>query len=268
MIIIGEKINGAIPKTREAIDTRNAAYIQELVRKQEEAGAHYIDICAGTAPEVECETLCWLLDVVQEVSTKPLAIDSPDPQIILQVFDRVKIPGMINSISLEGNKCEVLLPLLKEHPEWKVVALACDQNGIAEKAEDKAALAFRLIEKAAEHDVTPDRIYIDPLVLALSAVNSSAIEFTKAIRMIKEKYPTVNITAALSNISFGMPARRIINTNFLTLAMEAGLDSMIADPTSKAVTETIYGTNALLGRDRLCRNYNKAYRKGIIGTQK
>lgn len=268
MIIIGEKINGAIPKTREAIDTRNAEYIQELVKKQEEAGADYIDICAGTAPEVEYETLCWLLDVVQEVSTKPLVIDSPDPQILVQVFKKVKAPGMINSISLEGEKCEVLLPLLRDNPAWKVVALACDQNGITEKAEAKAELAFRLIEKAAEYGVTPDRIHIDPLVLALSAVNCSALEFTKAIRLIKEKYPTVNVTAALSNISFGMPARRIINTNFLTLAMAAGLDSMIADPTSRPVIETIFGTEALLAKDRLCRNYNKAYRKGIIGPQK
>lgn len=172
------------------------------------------------------------------------------------------------SISLEGDKCKLLLPLLKENPEWSVVALACDQKGVTEKAEDKAALAFELIEKAGEYGVTPDRMHIDPLVLALSAVNSSCLEFVKAIRLIKEKYPETYVTAALSNISFGMPARRIINTNFLVLAMEAGLDSMIADPTSKAIIETIYGTEALLNRDRLCKNYNKAYRKGIIGNKK
>ncbi len=268
MIIIGEIINGTIPKTKQAIEEKNREYIQELVRTQEQAGAAYLDVCAGTAPEIEYETLTWLLDAVQEISTKPICIDSPDPEMLIRVFDQIKTPGLINSISLEGEKCEILLPLLQKNPEWGVVALACDNNGVTEKAEAKAELAFQLIEKAAEYGVTPDRMHIDPLVLALSAVNNSCLEFTKAIKIIKAKYPSVHVTAALSNISFGMPARRIINTNFLTLSMAAGLDSMIADPTSRAVTETIYGTEALLGQDRLCRNYNKAFRKGIIGTKK
>lgn len=268
MIIIGEKINGTIPSTKAAIENRDEACIRELVKAQEAAGADYLDVCAGTETDKEYDTLCWLLDIVQDEAEKPICIDSPDPEMLVRVFDRIRKPGLINSISLEGKKCEVLLPLLRDNPEWGVVALACDQNGVTEKAEDKTALAVQLIEKAGEYGVTPDRMHIDPLVLALSAVNSSCLEFTKAVRMIKEKYPTVHITAALSNISFGMPVRRIINTNFLTLAMEAGLDSMIADPTSRAVTETIYGVEALLGRDRLCRNYNKAYRKGLIGKKK
>ncbi len=268
MIIIGEKINGAIPKTKAAIEGRDAEYIRQLVKTQEEGGADYLDVCAGTAPEKEYDALCWLIDVVQGVAAKPICIDSPDPEMLVKVFEKIEKPGIINSISLEGRKCDILLPLLRDNPQWQVIALSCDQNGVTEKAEDKAALAFQLIEKASEYGVTPDRMHIDPLVLALSAVGNSALEFTRAIRMIKAKYPTVNITAALSNISFGMPARRIINTNFLTLSMEAGLDSVIADPTSRSVVETIYGTEALLGRDRLCRKYNKAYRAGKIGPVK
>lgn len=268
MIIIGEKINGAIPSVAAAIANRDEAWIIDLVQRQEAAGADYLDVCAGTVPELEYEALCWLIDVVQSVAKKPICIDSPDPHMLLKVFPKLEKPGLINSISMEGDKCDVLLPLLKENPEWGVVALCCDPKGIAEKAEDKSALAFQLIEKAAEYGITPDRIHVDPLVLALSAVDNSALEFCKAIKMIKEKYPTVNITAALSNISFGMPARKVVNISFLVMAMEAGLDSMIADPLNKDSMGVMYATDALLQKDGYCRRYNKAYRKGIFGVKK
>lgn len=268
MILIGEKINGAIPSMADAIERRDAEWVIDLVKKQEAAGADYLDVCAGTAPEQEYEALCWLIDTVQSVATKPICIDSPDPHMLVKVFPKLEKPGLINSISMEGDKCEVLLPLLKENPEWGVVALCCDPSGIAEKAEDKTKLAFQLIEKAAEYGISPERIHVDPLVLALSAVNSSALEFFQAIRSIKEKYPTVNITAALSNISYGMPVRKVVNCSFLALSMEAGLDSVIADPLNKDVIGTMYATDALLNRDKFCRKYNKAYRKGVIGKKK
>ena len=268
MIIIGEKINGAIPKTAEAIRTRDADYILNLVQMQEAAGADYLDVCAGTAPEQEYDALCWLIDVVQGAATKPICIDSPDPRMLERVFPKLQKPGLINSISCEGEKCEVLLPILQSNPAWGVVALCCDNNGVAAAAEDKTAIAVKLVEAAASYGVAPARIHVDPLVLALSAVNDSAVQFCRAIRMIKEKYPTVNVAAALSNISYGMPARALLNRNFLTLAMEAGLDSVIADPTNREVIGNIYATAALLGKDRFCRKYNNAFRAGKIGPKK
>ena len=137
---------------------------------------------------------------------------------------------------------------------------ACDQTGIPNKAEDKVSIAFRLIEKAAEYGIDPARMHIDPLVLALSAVNDSALNFLKAVRQIKGRYPTVNVTAALSNISFGMPVRKLINLNFLSLSMEAGLDSVIADPTNRDLIATIYAVEALVGKDTYCRRFNNAFR--------
>ncbi|MEL4105455.1 dihydropteroate synthase [Oscillospiraceae bacterium WX1] len=268
MIIIGEKINGAIPKTAEAIKNRDEAYIVGLVKAQEENGADYLDVCAGTSPEEEYDALCWLLDIVQKHATKPLCIDSPDPIMLIRIFPQLKKPGLLNSISMEGEKCQLLLPLLRDNPEWQVVALACDNGGIAASADDKVRIAFDLVEKAAAYGVGPERIHIDPLVLALSAVNDSAVQFCEAIRRIKEKYPTVNITAALSNVSFAMPERKLVNRSFLTMSMMSGLDSVIADPANKDIIGTIYATDALLGRDRFCRQYNKAFREGKLATAK
>ena len=129
MIIIGEKINGTIPLVKEAIANRDAAFIADRASRQAMAGANYIDVCASTAPEHEIETLKWLIEVVQDATDTPLSIDSPNPRAIEAVFKYAQKPGMINSISEEGDKCEVLLPLL-EGNSWEVVGLTCDNNGI------------------------------------------------------------------------------------------------------------------------------------------
>ena len=268
MIIIGEKINGSIPSTAKAINEKDEAYIIELVKKQDEAGSDFLDVCAGTAPEIEYDTLCWLIDIVQDHSQTPICIDSPDAKMIEKVLPRIKRPGMINSISGEGDKCEVLLPILKDNSDWQVVALCCDNQGIAESADDKVRVGLDLIEQAGKYGVSPDRIHLDPLVLALSAVNDACIQFCDAIIRLKEASPTVNIAAALSNVSFGMPARALLNRNFLTLTIAAGLDTIIADPTHRDVIGTIFATQALLGKDKYCRKYNTAFRTGKIGPVK
>lgn len=268
MIVIGEKINGAIPKTGEAIANRDAEYIKKLVIDQEAAGADYLDVCAATDPELEYDALCWLIDTVQEVNTKPICIDSPDPNMLVKVFPKINKPGLINSISLEGNKCEIILPLLKENPEWGVVALCSSDEGVSYTVESKVKLAYELIEKAAEYGVTPDRMHIDLLVFAVSAVADSCSTFCEACRIVKEKYPTVNITEALSNISYGLPVRKALNMAFLTLSMNAGLDSLIGDPLNRDVKAAMLATDVLLEKDKHCRKYASAYRKGEIGPVK
>ena len=234
MIIIGEKINGAIPKTAAAIQNRDRDYIVSLVTAQEAAGADYLDVCAGTAPEEEYEALCWLIDIVQEVGAKPICIDSPDPRMIERVFPRLKKPGVINSISGEGDKCDVLLPLLRDNPEWQVVALCSNNGGIAAEASEKVRIAFELLERAEASGVTPDRVHIDPLVLALSAVNSSAVQFCKAVEEIKSRCPAAHAAAALSNISYGMPARACsTGTSSPCPCARAWIRSSVTPPTGR-----------------------------------
>lgn len=268
MIIIGEKINGAIPAVAQAIANRDDEKIRTLAIGQRDAGADYLDVCAGTNTDAEYETLTWLIDLVQDAVDTPICIDSPNPHMLIKVFPKLKGAGLINSISMEGDKCDLLLPLLKEHPDWGVIALCCDRQGIASKTEHKVAIAFEIISKAAAYGIQPERIHIDPLVLALSAVNDSAQNFYAAIRQIKERYPDIKVTAALSNISFGMPVRKLVNMNFLALAMDAGLDSAIIDPLNRDIIGTILATEALLGKDKYCQKYNKAYRSGKIGSIK
>ncbi len=267
MIIIGEKINGTIPSVKKAIEEKDEKIIHDLAVRQADAGADYIDVCAGTTPEIEVETLKWLMNIVQDATDKPLCIDSPNPRTIETVFGYAQKPGIINSVSLEGDKCEVIYPLI-QGTDWQVIALTCDNKGIPSDVKTRIGITEGLVEKAEKYKITPDRIHIDPLVIALATDNQSLLKFIETMKIIKEKYNNIKITSGLSNISFGMPLRRVINQTFLTLAIYAGMDSAIMDPCNRDIMATLLATEALLGRDRYCRKFTNAYRKGKIGPKK
>lgn len=267
MIIIGEKINGTIPSVKKAIEDKDDEFIRNLAVKQVEAGADYLDICAGTAPEIEANTLIWLMDIVQGAVDKPLCIDSPNPKIIEQVFKYANNPGIINSVSEEGEKCEVIYPMIQD-TEWQVIALTCDKKGIPSDVQTRVDITKILVEKAQKYDITPDRIHIDPLVMALSADNQSLLNFIETLTTVKKLYPAIKVTSGLSNISFGMPLRKIVNQHFLTIATYAGMDSAILDPCNRDILTTLLATEALLGRDRYCRIFANAYRKNKIGPER
>jgi 5-methyltetrahydrofolate--homocysteine methyltransferase len=263
LIIIGEKINGTIPSVGEAIAKKDEAFIRGLAVKQSEAGAAYIDVCAGVMPDVEVETLRWLIGIVQDVTETPLCIDSPSPETIRAVFGFAKRPGLIKSVSLEGKKIALIFPLIAA-TEWSCIALLCDNDGIPKTVEKRLEIARIIIDRAKAAGIEPNRLYIDPLVMALSAEGSSMTSFSKSSAAIKQWEPGIHITSGLSNISYSLPQRKSVNQAFLTLAMGAGMDSAIMDPLNKGMMAAVYATDALLEKDRLCLKYIKAFRKGLI----
>jgi len=267
VIIIGEKINGTIPSVKRAIEEKDEKFIYGLAVRQAERGAHYIDVCASTTPEIEVETLKWLMDIVQDAVDTPLCIDSPNPRTIEEVFKYAKKPGIINSVSEENDKCDIIYPLI-QGTGWEVIALTCDNNGIPSDVKTRVEITKIMVEKASKYDIVPEKIHIDPLVMAISTDNMSLLKFIEAMKSIKEIFPTIKVTSGLSNISFSMPLRKIINQNFLTLAIYAGMDSAIMDPCNRDMMAALLATEALLGRDRFCRNFTNAYRKGKIGPRK
>ncbi|MDR3225223.1 MAG: dihydropteroate synthase [Clostridiales Family XIII bacterium] len=268
MIIIGEKLNGFIPATLKAIESKDTAYVKELAEKQTYYGAAYIDVCAGTDPKIEHETLEWLIGLVQETTETPLSLDSSDVSTIIDMIPLTNKAGLINSVSGEGDKCDKLFPVIAD-TDWSVVALTCDdENGIPTDPKIKAKIAGDIIKKADSYGIVQERILIDPLVTTLATTNDAFASFGDAVRIIKEEYPAVHITSGLSNISYGLPYRRSINRVFLTLAMAAGMDSAIIDPTAEDMRAAIYATEALLGKDNYSMNYLSAFRKGDIGPQK
>ena len=269
MIIIGEKINGAIPSVKEAIANRDAELIKARAIAQDKAGAHYIDCAPSTAPELEYDAMVWMIGLIQEVTDKPICIDSPNARLLARIIEEghLKKPGMVNSVNEEGDKCEVIFPLIAG-TDWEVVGLTCDQDGIPSDPEKKIEIAKRIIDKAVKYGVDLSKLHIDPCVMALATMPSAMADFERCIKGIHDYAPSVKVTGAISNISFDMPARKYINSNCMAYAIGAGLDSAIMDPCNVDMMSTIYACEALTMKDKGGRKYNRAYRQGKIGVKK
>ena len=269
MIIIGEKINGAIPAVKEAIANRDAEVIRQRAVAQAEAGADFLDCAPSTATDVEYEAMVWPIDQIQAVTETPICIDSPNAHLLRRILDEglVQRPGMVNSVNEEGDKCETIFPVIAG-TDWNVVGLTCDRDGIPADVEKKIDIAKRIIDKADHFGVRLSNLHIDPCVMALATMPASMQDFERAITEIHAYAPEVKVTGAISNISFDMPARKYINMGCMAYAIRAGLDSAIMDPCSVDMRSTIYACEALCMRDKGGRKYNRAYRAGKIGVKK
>ncbi|MDR2071619.1 MAG: methyltetrahydrofolate cobalamin methyltransferase [Treponema sp.] len=264
MIIIGEKINGSVSKVGAAIAEKNEACIRELAKKQTDFKASYLDVCASVSPDKELETLKWLVELVQQESDLPICLDSPNAGVFAEAIKFCKKPGIINSVSMEGDKIEKVFPVIAD-TEWQCVALLCDNTGIPDSAEKRLEVFERILEKAGEYGIAPGRLYVDPVVEMLASSEEGALKIFDTIRQVKARCPSVHITSGASNISFQLPLRKFINRSFIILCMSAGMDSAILDPANQDMLALIYAAEALLGKDEMCMEYIGAYREGLFG---
>lgn len=266
MIIIGEKINGAIPSIKQAIADHNEELIISRVKAQAAAGADYIDCAPSTATEIEYETMLWLLGLIQDNTDVPVCIDSPNAALLARVLNEghVKKPGMVNSVNEEGTKCETIFPIIAG-TDWNVVGLTCDQDGIPSDPAKKVAIAKQIIDKADKYGVALKNLHIDPCVMALATCPTAMSDFVYCIENIHAYAPEVKVTGAISNISFNMPARKYVNMGCMMTALQAGLDSAIMDPTSRDMMGAMHAAAALAQQDKGGRKYNRAFRKGLFG---
>ncbi len=269
MIIIGEKINGAIPSIKQAIADKNEELIKERTLMQVKAGADYLDCAPSTTTDIEYETMVWLIDLMQSVTDVPLSIDSPNAKLLARIIEEghVARPGMVNSVNEEGDKCETIFPVIAG-TDWNVIGLTCDKDGIPAQPEKKIDIAKSIIDKAVKYGVDLSHLHIDPCVMALSTMPSSMRDFETAIRGIHEYAPEVKVIGAISNVSYEMPARKYVNMCCMSGAIEAGLDSAIVDPCNSDMMGIIFAAEALSMKDRGGRKYNRAYRQGKFGAKK
>ncbi len=263
MKIIGEKINGTRKRVARAIAERDAEYIKDLAAKQAEAGSSWLDVNAGTHPDKEPDDLIWLIENIQSVVETPLSLDSANPAALNVAIKAVNKTPMINSISGEPDRLEKILPIVAEHG-CEVIALAMDDKKIPETTEKRLEIIDTVVAATRAAGVPDEKVYVDPLVMTIATANQSAVIAYETIRAVHEHYPDVHFTMGLSNISFGLPARKQINRAFLILAMQNGLDSAILDPLDKELMAAIVTTDLLLGRDKHCMNYIRASRKGLF----
>jgi len=263
MIVIGERINTSRAPVEKAVADRDAEYIRQDVQAQEAAGAAYIDVNAAARIGHEMEDMAWLVEVVQDAVDLPLSLDSPDPAVLEQAYALADKPPIINSISLETERWEAMMPFLRGK-ECEVIALCMDDTGLPESAEAVAERAQRLIKGLKGVGFPEERIHVDPLIQPISTDQTKGLMTLEAVARIREESPEVHFTCGLSNISYGLPVRQVINRSFLALLMGAGLDGAIIDPLDQKLMAAVKAVDMLLANDEFCGAYLEAVRAGQI----
>lgn len=264
MLVIGELINTSRKPIANAVEEKDGDYIKEVARKQVEAGADYIDVNAGTRIHDEPECMKWLVETVQEEIDKPLCIDSPSAEALKVGLERHENgQPMINSITDEQERYEEVLPFVLDY-NAKIISLCMDDEGMPETAERRLEIAKNLTDKMKDAGVKEDDIYLDPLVKPVSVNTDFGIEVLDAIEDIHNEYSEVHTTCGLSNVSYGLPNRHLLNRTFLVMCMTKGMDSVILDPLDEKIMSLLIASNTLLGKDNFCMEYLKAQRAGKL----
>jgi 5-methyltetrahydrofolate--homocysteine methyltransferase len=265
MLIIGERINSTRTEIRDAIRNRDAVHILKEARSQLAAGASYIDVnCAVTSGD-ELQDMDWVISVIQSgISDISVSIDSPNYLAIEKGLKVYKAAGsiFINSITAEESRLNSVLPLAIEY-KAKLIALAMDEKGMPDTADERFEIAKKITDKVAKAGFDIDDLYIDALIRPISTEPVQAREFLRSIKMIKS-LDGVKTICGLSNVSFGLPKRSVINSIFLAIALHEGLDAAILDPTDRHVASSMAASGALLGRDEYCGEYIRAFREGRL----
>ncbi|MDA8442951.1 MAG: dihydropteroate synthase [Peptococcaceae bacterium] len=263
MLIIGEKLNSAIPSVRQVFNAKDVEAVKGLAVNQTQAGADYLDL--NTAQGEELADMTWLVRTVQAAVDTPLCLDSTDAAVLKQGLDSYvgdKSKVMLNSVSLEKKRLEAVLPLALEY-QCPLIALTLDDNGIPKTAEQRIQLAEQLVNILVQKNYDLNKLYIDPLVLPLAVSHTNAVMFFQCLSEIKRLFK-VKTVSGLSNISYDMPKRKVINRHFLTICMAQGMDAAILDPLDAKIMTSVTTNNLLLGNDRFSRNFLKAFRNDSL----
>ncbi len=262
MLIVGERINATRKRIGEAVQNEDWDHIKAEAVKQVEAGSHYVDVNGGI-PGKEVDLLPRLVDIVQEVVDVPLCLDSADPEAIKAALPHCNKPPMINSITFEKERLEKMTPLARESGA-RVIALCMSDDGPPKGLEDRLEIAARLIDRLTGDGIALENIHVDPCVFPVSTDSAAGTWVLDAVGHIHAQYPGIHTICGASNVSFGLPLRKILNSVFLPMLIARGLDSAITDPCNKLIRANLFAAEALAGRDDFCTNYIGAFRAGDL----
>jgi 5-methyltetrahydrofolate--homocysteine methyltransferase len=263
MLIIGENINATIPRVKQMIIDHDADSLVELARRQEEEGAAIIDVNVGTGEgtaEDEMNNMKWIVGLLIDSVGCNLCIDSADPAVLKAGIEAgCERVGMVNSVkATEGNISEVMpLAAGKGLP---LIALCMDESGIPKDAETRLKACEKILKGAEAHRMSVENLYFDPLVMPVSTDITQGAITLETLRGIKENFPRANTVLALSNISFGLPKRTLINQAMAHMAQYIGVDALLISPLDSALMMAVKAGEAVMGWDRHCRKYSRASR--------
>lgn len=261
MFIVGELINGMYQDIGKAIKEKNKSAIQQCALKQVHAGADALDVNCGPASRQPVSDIAWLVETIQEVTDKPLSIDSSKPQVIEAGLKAAKNKGLINSTTADQDKLEVLIPLAKKH-NAKLIGLAISSKGIPQNKDQRLELAALIVAACAENDFPIEDLYLDPIVLPLNVAQAQLKDILESMREFKIiSEPSPKTIVGLSNVSQGTAARGLVNRTFMVMAVSFGLDAAILDPLDKELMDACITAELIQNRYIYCDSFLEAYRK-------
>lgn len=263
MIIIGERINGMFKDIGEGLRNKDPKPLQHWALKQEEGGAHYLDVNSGPAvPSHERpEAYEWMVKIIQEVSELPLCLDSTNYDAIEAGLKLVKRPALINSVPAERAKIERVFSMAVTY-NAALIGLTMDNVGIPKDAENRVAFAMELVAAADEFGLPMEDLFLDPLIMPCNVAQEHAPEVLESIRMIKTlANPAPKTVLGLSNVSQKSPDRHLINRTYLAMAMACGLDAAIMDANDDALVDVAATGQILLNKSIYADSYLKVFRQ-------
>lgn len=264
MIVIAEKINGTLPMVKSVIQDRDREKLLDLAKEQAGAGASYIDINVGTgigSREDEIQAMEWAVETIQQEVETPLCIDSADPAVLERgLKSRNGRPSLINSAKAEKESLDEVVPLASTYSA-PLIALTMDESGIPKTVDDRLRAAEKVVSACENFGVVIEDVFFDLLVMPISTDVKHGLITLAAITEVKKQFPGCKTVLGISNVSYGLPARGRLNAAFLCMAVYAGLDAAIIDPLDHEISAAVKTAEVLVGRDRHCRKYTRAFRK-------
>lgn len=257
-VIIGEKINPTgHKKLGAALTEGNFDYIRQLVERQIAWGADVLDVNVGVPGLDEVAMIPKVVELVASLTDAPICLDSGNPEVLAAGLAAAPGKPLVNSVSGEEKRLASVLPLVKERGA-AVIGLTMDDNGIPKTAEERVAVAEKILERAARLGIPAEDVIIDPLVLTVGSDSKAALVTLQTIDLLRKNFG-VNINLGASNVSFGLPDRLTVNQAFLALAIQAGATCSITDPIKLGAT--IKAADLLLGRDDYAMRFIKYFRQ-------
>jgi 5-methyltetrahydrofolate--homocysteine methyltransferase len=261
-VMIGERIN---PTRRKKLAATMAegdfSVAVDDAQRQLEAGAQVLDVNAGVPGADEPALMLGLVQAVMGVTDAPLCIDSADPDALEAALQIYPGKALINSTTAEASMMDRVLPLVKKY-NAAVIGVITDESGIPATAEDRLEVARKLLNRAADFGIPAEDVVIDCLALTVGADHKAGQVTLDAMRLIRDELG-VNLSLGASNVSFGLPDRKIINTAYLALAIARGMTAAITDPTVPEIRTTLLACDLLMGHDEYAMHWIKAYRKRV-----
>lgn len=263
MIIIGERLNSSRKLVFNALKSRDSSFILHEALKQKDAGAHYLDLNTAALLEDEIDALLWAIPLIQNEINISLCLDTPNIKAMEKALETHQGKAILNSITGEKDKIRDYLPLIKKFKP-KVIALCLDENGLPSSPEKELEIAKRILNEVLSNDIPEEDIFIDPLVRPIGVDSNAGLLFLQSLEKIKQSFPNIKTIAGISNVSFGMPNRKILNRTLFIIANYLGLDAAILDPLDSELMDFLFSIQAISGKDKHCSAYLKYIRNKKI----